>query len=1332
MFHSSLGVFQATEGIFCATDTAVPDELRVVVASLAPTSSVYVRVLTAGAPNDVHDYHNRTLLASKVTATVADAEGEVAATLVEVASVTVASGTYAAYKLTLARAVVPTEISAVSVLSPYVAATMQTTFPLALAAPAPRVELALDEPLVPLVPWAPTGAAGVTAPAMPGSHKLVVGSSVSLRFAFDAPESFASGAEASFSATVNGAALSLASATVEGTALVLSFTATSVAKHTFVLVAFGTVFAFVVEAAQVYAFPTIVETTRSVPVVTLGAELVLTSTFSASLPTGMTASAVITPTGQDPVNVAGGVSGTTVSVAHTVLHDAAHSALLTLAYGSTSAEYAWGAGTLTTAHIYTFPSTFAYSANAFGTGLHVRQGVSSALTLTFSGGDMLHSSTVAAQVEYVRFAQGATVTDATVVSCSDPLETVDVTLVPQATTDLTLRVKLRGPDGTLSGDIVRVVTSAEIAPAWLPAAIASVGSDVPAPHKLVVGSAALLAFEFTSNGDLDSAALAEFTLYVDGSVVSLAGATVSGRTLSFSYTAGSIASRTLEFRARGQSVAAAIGASEVYAFPSVVSTTKSTPVVTLGTGVTLTTTFGASLPSGMTATMSVTPSGQSQSVVSATPSGAAVTASYTVQYDAAHAAIVTLVYGPASQEYAWSSSALTTAEIYTFPSSFTVSGLLQHLTPRALTLTFSGGDGLHSSVVATQVSYVRYVQESTETTVAASGLSCSASGGTVTLNSVAPSLLADVALKVALRAPDGTVGPELTSTILASAIAPQWVPTAAGSVSSSVTSTHKVVVGSEVQLTFSFVAGADFPTTDAPTLFALRVDGGVTSLAGAVVNVTARTVRIAYTAASTSAVAFEFSTGYGSTYAFSVASSEVYEFPTMSSTTRGVSIVTLGQTLALTSLFSGALPSGATATVSIVPAGYAAATPVATVSGSSVTYSLSVAYDVVHTGTVTLTYGSAQREYSWAAGTMTAAHIYTFPSSFTYSGSANGYGAGIHLKESTAGSLTLTFTGGDLLHSSVVSTQVEYVKFVQGGVETSVPAASLACSDPLETVTMTLTPSSTADLTLKVKLRGADGALSSEITAVVPSSQIMIAVQTVRSIYATNLAGTTKTGGYNPDSSAASLIVALPFDSYTEVSSSINTSTYAKAVSPKSGSSIVTTAAAKFYGVTRSSVNGYSSVLVTNMPSNYLSGDFTFEAWVYPNGARNGWAVFGSDPYARGVNVVMSGSALYMRVSNGSIGNIINSTVANPMPNVQWSHFAMTKSGGTYTVYVNGVARMTATNTTPLTAYNTTLNVGGNRLEATSGGSDEHDDFGGYMNDVRAYTTCKYTASFTV
>jgi hypothetical protein len=76
-----------------------------------------------------------------------------------------------------------------------------------------------------------------------------------------------------------------------------------------------------------------------------------------------------------------------------------------------------------------------------------------------------------------------------------------------------------------------------------------------------------------------------------------------------------------------------------------------------------------------------------------------------------------------------------------------------------------------------------------------------------------------------------------------------------------------------------------------------------------------------------------------------------------------------------------------------------------------------------------------------------------------------------------------------MLHSSVVSAQIEYVRFSQGGPDTTL---TVECSDPLETVSISaLTPTTrTSDLTIKVKLKGPDNTLSTEITAVVPSSQI--------------------------------------------------------------------------------------------------------------------------------------------------------------------------------------------------------------------------------------------------
>lgn len=71
-----------------------------------------------------------------------------------------------------------------------------------------------------------------------------------LTFTFEAECNFPSTAAAWFSATVNGARLSLADATVTATSLVVPFTPTEAVEHTFRLVAFGTEYVFTLDASD--------------------------------------------------------------------------------------------------------------------------------------------------------------------------------------------------------------------------------------------------------------------------------------------------------------------------------------------------------------------------------------------------------------------------------------------------------------------------------------------------------------------------------------------------------------------------------------------------------------------------------------------------------------------------------------------------------------------------------------------------------------------------------------------------------------------------------------------------------------------------------------------------------------------------------------------------------------------------------------------------------------------------------------------------------------------------------------------------------------------------
>jgi hypothetical protein len=683
---------------------------------------------------------------------------------------------------------------------------------------------------------------------------------------------------------------------------------------------------------------------------------------------------------------------------------------------------------------------------------------------------------------------------------------------------------------------------------------------------------------------------------------------------------------------------------------------------------------------------------------------------------------------------------------YAYPSAFTTVGWLHQLTPRPLTLLFSGGDGFHSNFVSEQVAYVKYVQGTSEIIFTDSNLSCSKSANTISISSITPFLLENLIIKVALRAPNGSDGPELTFTILANAIAPQWVPTSAGVITSNISAPHKLVVESTAQLTFSFNSVAGFPNTDATSLFLLRINNTLTSLVGALVDMSLLTVRIPYTANSVETTTFEFSTQYGSTYTFVIASSEVYTFPTMNTTTRSVNVATLEQTITLTSTFSATFPASVTADVNIIPTGYTVLTPPATISGTNVTYSLKIDHDVVHTGSVTLTYGPIQRSYLWSTGTLTNAHIYTFPSSFTYNGTSNGFGTNIHLKESTSGSLTLTFTGGDMIHSNFISTQVAYVKFVQNSNETTIISSLLTCSDTLETITITsLTPSSTSDLTLKVKLLGPDNVSGPEMSVVIPSSQITASVQTVSSIYNINPRTRIKTSGLSPDSNSGSLILALPLDSQTELSSQINTSTNTKTITWRSG--YVTTSTSRYYGssytirtpstgwptspMTSFLVGGFTSPLEA-----YFNNNFTLEMWIRPtipnNPPNTGNTLLQTGVYPQSNQITM-----YCNIDNSySASNLGRIAVYNRSTAVfyygtrvltvnNWHHLAFVRSGSTFVVYINGVSSMSFPAWTMQSM--TTFCVGGINL------SDYfYEDFYGNVQDLRMYSVAKYTGPFTV
>lgn len=134
--------------------------------------------------------------------------------------------------------------------------------------------------------------------------------------------------------------------------------------------------------------------------------------------------------------------------------------------------------------------------------------------------------------------------------------------------------------------------------------------------------------------------------------------------------------------------------------------------------------------------------------------------------------------------------------------------------------------------------------------------------------------------------------------------------------------------------------------------------------------------------------------------------------------------------------------------------------------------------------------------------------------------------------------------------------------------------------------------------------------------------------------------------------------------------------------------------------------------------SDWGTGDFTIEAWVYPTSLNGSWnAVFGHT-YAAG------GGLVYVR-SDGSLefyegGDRLSSAAGVVSPN-SWYHIALVNNSGTLTFYLNGTSVASA-------AYSRSITATDFYLGENQSGSEA---WQGYITRANATNHAKYTAAFT-
>ena len=198
----------------------------------------------------------------------------------------------------------------------------------------------------------------------------------------------------------------------------------------------------------------------------------------------------------------------------------------------------------------------------------------------------------------------------------------------------------------------------------------------------------------------------------------------------------------------------------------------------------------------------------------------------------------------------------------------------------------------------------------------------------------------------------------------------------------------------------------------------------------------------------------------------------------------------------------------------------------------------------------------------------------------------------------------------------------------------------------------------------------------------------------------------------------------LPLNGSNSATSASDLSNDNRTITFSGSNANISTAQSKFGGSSLY-IGGDGSKIEIGADGLDATGDFTFECWIYDtsvdnypqlaiNSSSNGFFLYLG-------NGATSGSSKVLRHWNG--GSVTN--FSTELPQSQWYHFALVRSGSTVKLYINGTADSTTRTDsgTYLMGQSSTLSIG-----ADGAGND----FRGYINDLRITNgLARYTTNFT-
>ena len=198
----------------------------------------------------------------------------------------------------------------------------------------------------------------------------------------------------------------------------------------------------------------------------------------------------------------------------------------------------------------------------------------------------------------------------------------------------------------------------------------------------------------------------------------------------------------------------------------------------------------------------------------------------------------------------------------------------------------------------------------------------------------------------------------------------------------------------------------------------------------------------------------------------------------------------------------------------------------------------------------------------------------------------------------------------------------------------------------------------------------------------------------------------------------------LPFNGSNGATSESDLSNDNRTITFSGSNANISTAQSKFGGSSLY-IGGDGSKVEIGADGLDATGDFTFECWIYDtsvdnypqlaiNSSNNGFFLYTG-------NGATSGSNKVLRHWNG--GSVTN--FSTELPQSQWYHFALVRSGSTVKLYINGTADST-------TRTDSGTYLMGQSSTLTIGADGQGNDFRGYINDLRITNgLARYTSNFT-